>query len=76
MVEFLSISCEPSKLNQFSWSDELYSGEFDGLSVCNLYSEENSEPIFPQTGVSKSDVPIAQYNPQPNQETLQVEIIS
>ncbi|GMN54259.1 hypothetical protein TIFTF001_023388 [Ficus carica] len=72
VVEFLSVSCESSMINKFDWKDEIYTGEFDDLSVCNLYSWETSEPVFPSLQVSKSDVPTARSNHQPNHEIMQV----
>lgn len=72
VVEFLSVGCESSMINKFDWKDELYTGEFDDLSVCNLYAWETSEPVFPSLQVSKSDVPTARSNHQPNHEIMQV----
>ncbi|XP_024024967.1 uncharacterized protein LOC21398581 [Morus notabilis] len=72
VVELLSTSCESSMLNKFNWTDELYTGEFDDLSICNLYSGETSEPVFPRLQVSKSNVPAARSNQQPNREIMQV----
>ncbi|KAL5544588.1 hypothetical protein UlMin_008372 [Ulmus minor] len=72
VVELLSISCESSMISRINWSDELYPGEFDDLSICNLFSEEIGEPVHPRLHVSKSDLPTTECNQQPNQETLQV----
>ncbi|KAK8692971.1 hypothetical protein V6N13_070572 [Hibiscus sabdariffa] len=74
VMEFLSISCEVSQGNQFCWSDELYPGEFSDLKVCNLYSNENFEPVRPRLKDGKSDMPTIQGNRQPGHEVLQVYI--
>ncbi|PON70327.1 hypothetical protein TorRG33x02_256930 [Trema orientale] len=72
VLELLSLSCESSMVKRFNWSDELYAGEFNDLSVCNLYSGEASEPVKPRLLVSKSDVPTARHTQQLNHETMQV----
>lgn len=72
VVELISISCEPEKVDKSNWSDELYPGEFEDLRTCQLFSEETSEPIFPRFGVLKSDKGAVQCNLEPNPETLQV----
>ncbi|XVE56832.1 hypothetical protein DITRI_Ditri04bG0042300 [Diplodiscus trichospermus] len=72
VLELVSISCEVLQANQFCWSDELYPGEFGDLKVCNLYSEETSEPVHPRLKDCKSDMPTFQRNHQPDHEVLQV----
>ncbi|KAF8407813.1 hypothetical protein HHK36_006949 [Tetracentron sinense] len=49
MVELLSVHCEKDSLQSDGrrWSDELYDGEFDHLSICNLYSTETCELVLP-----------------------------
>ncbi|XVF11820.1 hypothetical protein REPUB_Repub08aG0060100 [Reevesia pubescens] len=74
VLQLLSISSEVSQANQLCWSDELYPGEFGDLKVCNLYSEETSEPVHPRLKDRKSDMPTFQYNRQPDHEILQVYI--
>ncbi|KAF8408196.1 hypothetical protein HHK36_007338 [Tetracentron sinense] len=55
------------------WVDELYEGEFDHLSICNLYSVESCEPIPPRIQGWKSDAPITvPSNYQPDHNVLQV----
>ncbi|KAH7528949.1 hypothetical protein FEM48_Zijuj05G0131900 [Ziziphus jujuba var. spinosa] len=48
VVELLSIGCERKVVNGYNWSDELYPGEFDDLSMCNLLSGETCEPVHPR----------------------------
>ncbi|GKV12043.1 hypothetical protein SLEP1_g23247 [Rubroshorea leprosula] len=72
VVELLSVSCEDQQVNKVCWSDELYPGEFNDLVICNLYSEDNSEPVHPQLKECKTDVPAVPHNSQPDHETLQV----
>ncbi|OMO51210.1 hypothetical protein CCACVL1_29933, partial [Corchorus capsularis] len=72
VLELQSIGCEVSQVNQLSWSDELYPGEFSDLKVCNLYSEETSEPVHPRLKDRKSDESSLQSNRQPDHEILQV----
>ncbi|KAH9778079.1 hypothetical protein KPL71_007236 [Citrus sinensis] len=74
VIELLSISCETPQVNGFCWSDELYPGEFDDLSMCNLYSKENHQLVTPRLKDCNSAMhalPV-QHNHQPNQEILQV----
>ena len=74
VIELLSISCETPQVNEFCWSDELYPGEFDDLSMCNLYSKENHQLVTPRLKDCNSAMhalPV-QHNHQPNQEILQV----
>ncbi|ESR53961.1 hypothetical protein CICLE_v10020839mg [Citrus x clementina] len=74
VIELLSISCETPQVYEFCWSDELYPGEFDDLSMCNLYSKENHQLVTPRLKDCNSAMhalPV-QHNHQPNQEILQV----
>lgn len=72
VVELLSIGSETTQVNELSWSDELYPGEFDDLSLCNLYSRETCEPVSPRLKDWNSDKTAVQCNRQPSQEILQV----
>ncbi|XP_021287326.1 uncharacterized protein LOC110418810 [Herrania umbratica] len=74
LLELLSIGCEVSQVNRLCWSDELYPGEFSDLKVCNLYSEETSEPVHPRLKDCKSDMPAFQSSRHPDHEILQVYI--
>ncbi|TXG49296.1 hypothetical protein EZV62_025171 [Acer yangbiense] len=70
VMDLLSISCETQEVNEFCWSYELYPGEFDCLSKCNLY--ETCQPVTPRLKDWNSDMPTGQCYQQPNQEILQV----
>ncbi|XP_062116665.1 uncharacterized protein LOC133830665 [Humulus lupulus] len=72
VVELLSLSCESSTVKRFNWSDELYPGEFDDLSVCTLYSGKASGPVQPRLLISKLDVSSSRCNRQLNHDTMQV----
>lgn len=72
VLELLSVSYEVSQAKKLCWSDELYFGEFGDLEVCNLYSEETSEPVHPRLKNGKSNMPTFQCNRQLNHEILQV----
>lgn len=74
VLELLSVSYEVSQAKKLCWSDELYFGEFGDLEVCNLYSEETSEPVHPRLKNGKSNMPTFQCNRQLNHEILQVYI--
>ncbi|KAF8408061.1 hypothetical protein HHK36_007202 [Tetracentron sinense] len=68
MVNLLSLQSDGIR-----WVDELYEGEFDHLSICNLCSEESCEPIPPRIQGWKSDAPITvPSNYQPDHNVLQV----
>ncbi|KAL5733715.1 hypothetical protein ACOSQ2_033407 [Xanthoceras sorbifolium] len=69
VMELCSISCETPEV-KFCWANELYPGEFDCLSTCNLY--ETCQPVAPRLKDWNSDMPTGQCNRQPNQEILQV----
>ncbi|KAI9157101.1 hypothetical protein LWI28_016975 [Acer negundo] len=70
VMDLLSISSETPEVNEFCWSNELYPGEFDCLSKCNLY--ETCQPVTPRLKDRNSDMPTGQCYQQPNQEILQV----
>lgn len=72
-MELLSVSNEEvPKENALTWLDELYSGEFDDLSSCNLCSEEASEPIYPRLEGQLSDKLMLKTTHQPDHDILQV----
>lgn len=72
VVELLSISSEEFPVNRVCWLDELYTGEFDDLCTCHLYSNEVGEPVPPKIEGWKSDSPAEQSNCQLDEEVLQV----
>lgn len=72
VLELLSTSCDNLQVNELHWSDQLYPGEFDHLSMCNLFSQETCEPVPPKLMDLKSDAPTVRSNNQPNPEVLQV----
>ncbi|KAK9167583.1 hypothetical protein Scep_002774 [Stephania cephalantha] len=73
VFKFITINCEASpRQTDKIWSDELYSGEFEDLRSCQLFSEENCQPIFPKSNAPKAlDL---QPNKQLSQEDLEVRI--
>ncbi|XP_030935476.1 uncharacterized protein LOC115960659 isoform X1 [Quercus lobata] len=72
VLELLSTSCNDPQVNGLHWSDQLYPGEFDHLSMCNLFSQETCEPVPPKLMDLKSDASTVRSNNQPNPEVLQV----
>ncbi|XP_030938231.1 uncharacterized protein LOC115963388 isoform X2 [Quercus lobata] len=74
VLELLSTSCNDPQVNGLHWSDQLYPGEFDHLSMCNLFSQETCEPVPPKLMDLKSDASTVRSNNQPNPEVLQVYI--
>ncbi|XP_010259476.1 PREDICTED: uncharacterized protein LOC104598884 isoform X2 [Nelumbo nucifera] len=74
VVELLSVSCEEVQQQStgLCWSDELYPGEFNELSISNLYSEETQEPVLPRIKGWESNTQTIQFNHHPDQEILQV----
>lgn len=72
ILEFLSIGYDNSQGNLLNWSDELYVGEFDHLSNCNLYCEETCRPVLPRLRDEKSDMAALKFDNHPNPEVLQV----
>ncbi|XP_038700445.1 uncharacterized protein LOC119997456 isoform X3 [Tripterygium wilfordii] len=71
VVALLVINSEAPQGNELCWSDELYAGEFKDLIICNLYSKETCEPLFPKLNGSKSSIPAVRCTSQPNDQTLQ-----
>ncbi|KAL3637927.1 hypothetical protein CASFOL_018375 [Castilleja foliolosa] len=75
VMEFLSIYDEKvSEVTELHWSDELYDGEFNELSILNLYSEETRQPILPCLRNCKSSTSILQPNKQQDGNVLQIYI--
>ncbi|EEF47775.1 uncharacterized protein LOC8284444 isoform X1 [Ricinus communis] len=72
VAELLTLSCEGPQLNELCWSYELYPGEFNDLSICNLYSIETCKPVPPGLVGRKYEMPTMQFKNQPNREVLQV----
>ncbi|KAI3996916.1 hypothetical protein MKX01_021192 [Papaver californicum] len=75
LMELLSIISKESKpeTDAYCWSDELYSGELDDLSACNLYSEQTCEPLLPRiAGWKSSDSVERRDNTQPDPKALEV----
>lgn len=70
-MELLAVGNEEKEYLTFSWSDELYSGEFDDLALCHLYNAEIGE--ISSTGLMGRhfDVPSRQHS-KLNNTTLQV----
>lgn len=72
VMELLSIRSEAPQVEKLCWTDELYPGELDDLSICGLYLKETCEPILPRLRDKKSDMPAVVDNCKPNQAILQV----
>ncbi|XP_043725524.1 uncharacterized protein LOC122672088 [Telopea speciosissima] len=75
LVELLSLSCEevPQEGDELCWSNELYPGEFNDLTISNLYSKETCQPILPRLkGWESEDPSTVRSDQQPRQEILQV----
>lgn len=73
VIEFISIGNEDGRQKiEISWLDELYSGEFDDLSKCNLYSTEAGAPLLPMLEGRKPDKLKLQVEHQPDEDVLQV----
>lgn len=71
LMELFSLGSESSP-KSLVWSEELYSGEFDNLCLCNLWSEETNELLHPSLKGHESNTPIVSSNQHPNAEVLQV----
>ncbi|KAJ0751237.1 hypothetical protein HanLR1_Chr05g0191261 [Helianthus annuus] len=72
VIEFLSLrSKEDSIIEKLCWSDEIYQGEFDDLSRCNLDCREASESASTKLDGFVSEN-IKQPNCQPDSDVLQV----
>lgn len=76
VMEFISISNEEDVRQniELRWLDELYSGEFDDLSKCNLYSTETCAPLLPKLeGREPDKLKLqAEHQHQLNEDVLQV----
>ncbi|XP_048228928.1 uncharacterized protein LOC8284444 isoform X2 [Ricinus communis] len=75
VAELLTLSCEGPQLNELCWSYELYPGEFNDLSICNLYSIETCKPVPPGLVGRKYEMPTMQFKNQPNREVLQFTVL-
>ncbi|XP_048236310.1 uncharacterized protein LOC125371377 [Ricinus communis] len=71
VVELLTLSSEGPQVNELRWSNELYPGEIDDLSICNLYSMETCKPV-PLDRRKRVQMPTMQFKSRPNREVLQV----
>ncbi|KAK6148591.1 hypothetical protein DH2020_019503 [Rehmannia glutinosa] len=73
VVELLSIYDEKvTEITGLHWSDELYDGEFNDLTILNLCSKETREPILPCLGDCKSSTSTMQSKRQQDSNVLQV----
>ncbi|XP_020550869.1 uncharacterized protein LOC105166426 isoform X1 [Sesamum indicum] len=73
VMELLYIYDEKvAKVIGICWSDEFYDGEFDELSLLNLYSEETREPVLPCLRGCKSSTSAVQSKQQQDSNVLQV----
>ncbi|KAK4404191.1 hypothetical protein Sango_0787700 [Sesamum angolense] len=73
VMELLSIYDEKvAEVTGICWSDEFYDGEFDDLSIFNLYSEETREPVLPCLRSCKSSTSAVQSKQQQDSNVLQV----
>ncbi|KAK4749618.1 hypothetical protein SAY87_027067 [Trapa incisa] len=61
-----------SYIKDLNWSNELYSGEFNDLAFCNLYSSKTHELLPPKMKGCRCDMPSEKHCSQLTQETLQV----
>ncbi|KAJ0924031.1 hypothetical protein HanPSC8_Chr05g0223551 [Helianthus annuus] len=72
VIEFLSLkSKEDSIIEKLCWSDEIYQGELDDLSRCNLDCREASESASTKLDGFVSEN-IKQPNCQPDSDVLQI----
>ncbi|KAM0018948.1 hypothetical protein Hdeb2414_s0026g00679861 [Helianthus debilis subsp. tardiflorus] len=72
VIEFLSLrSKEDSIIEKLCWSDEIYQGEFDDLSRCNLDCREASGSASTKLDGFVSEN-IKQPNCQPDSDVLQI----
>lgn len=70
-MELLSLGDERiPDLSSLCWSEELYSGEFDDLRTCSLYSHGDSKPVLPSLG--KVEAESVQPRHQEDRDILQV----
>lgn len=72
VIEFLSLrSKEDSIIKKMCWSDEIYQGEFDDLSKCNLDRREASESAPPKLDGCISET-LTQPGSQTDSDVLQI----
>ncbi|KAK6123087.1 hypothetical protein DH2020_043167 [Rehmannia glutinosa] len=73
VMELLSVYDEKvAEVTGLHWSDELYDGEFNDLSILNLCSKETREPILPCLGSCKPSTSTMQSKRQQDSNVLQV----
>lgn len=73
VMELLSIYDEKvAEAMGLHWSDEFYEGEFNDLSIFNLYSKETHEPILPCLRNCNSSTSTVQSKQQQDSNVLQV----
>ncbi|KAL9243287.1 hypothetical protein vseg_017192 [Gypsophila vaccaria] len=73
VVELLSVTCQKhDQFDQLSWADELYQGEADLLSTCNVYAKETAEPCLPKLNGFGSKSAYMETDKNPSSEILQV----
>lgn len=72
-MELLSI-CEEkfAEVMGLHWSDELYEGEFNDLSVFNFYSYETQAPLLPRLRSCNSSNSTLQSKQQQDSNVLEV----
>ncbi|XP_050223451.1 uncharacterized protein LOC126673371 isoform X2 [Mercurialis annua] len=68
VVEFVTSSCEDSQVKELIWSNELYPGEFDDLSIFDLYSNETCKLVTPKMMERENAKPTLQFKSQANHE--------
>lgn len=72
VMEFLSLKYKDvSIIKRLCWSDEIYQGEFDDLSRCNLDKIKASKSVPPKLDGCTSET-LKQTNHQPDSDVLQV----
>ncbi|KAK9669159.1 hypothetical protein RND81_13G112300 [Saponaria officinalis] len=73
VVELVSVtSRKHDQFDQLSWADELYHGEDDHLSICDVYSKEIAEPCLPKLDRFRSETTHVESDKNPSSEILQV----
>ncbi|KAK6123095.1 hypothetical protein DH2020_043156 [Rehmannia glutinosa] len=73
VMELLSVYNEKvAGVTGLHWSDEFYDGEFNDLSILNLYSKETYEPILPCLRSCNSSTSTMQSKQQQDSNVLQV----
>ncbi|KAL8053692.1 hypothetical protein ABFX02_05G089500 [Erythranthe guttata] len=75
VMELLSVYDEKvAEVAVLHWLDEFYDGEFIDLSLLNLYSNENREPVFPCLKGCKTSTSTIQSKQLQDSNVLQVYI--